>query len=392
MKNCFDVVIAGGAATGSALAYFLSASRSFKGSVLVIEKDSSYQKCATALSAASIRHQFSTVENIQMSQFGSEFLYGIGETLEVDGERPDVNFHEAGYLFLSTPEGYATLRENNALQRSLGAQIALLSDRQLQDKYSWLNVSDLAGGSLGLKGEGWLDAYGMMRAFRRKAMSQGVSYIENEVVQVHREGARVTGVTLNNGETVACGVFVNAAGTGAMKLARQADIELPIESRKRSVFYVTCPETVNDCPMLIDPSGAYIHPEGEGFICGIQPPADQDPECFDFDVQYPLFDELLWPILAHRVPAFEALRCEHSWAGHYDYCTFDQNVILGYHPDINNMVFANGFSGHGMQQSPAVGRALAELIEFGEYKSLNLKRLGWERVLNNQPIIEKNVW
>lgn len=392
MKNCFDVVIAGGAATGSALAYFLSASRSFKGSVLVIEKDSSYQKCATALSAASIRHQFSTVENIQMSQFGSEFLYGIGEILEVDGERPDVNFHEAGYLFLSTPEGYATLRENNALQRSLGAQIALLSDRQLQDKYSWLNVSDLAGGSLGLKGEGWLDAYGMMRAFRRKAMSQGVSYIENEVVQVHREGARVTGVTLNNGETVACGVFVNAAGTGAMKLARQAGIELPIESRKRSVFYVTCPETVNDCPMLIDPSGAYIHPEGEGFICGIQPPADQDPECFDFDVQYPLFDELLWPTLAHRVPTFEALRCEHSWAGHYDYCTFDQNVILGYHPDINNMVFANGFSGHGMQQSPAVGRALAELIEFGEYRSLNLKRLGWERVLNGQPIIEKNVW
>ncbi len=144
--------------------------------------------------------------------------------------------------------------------------------------------------------------------------------------------------------------------------------------------------------MVIDPSGAYFHPEGEGFIGGIQPPADQDPECFDYDVTHNLFDDLLWPILAERVPAFEALRCEHAWAGHYDYNTFDQNVILGHHPDIENMVYANGFSAHGMQQSPAVGRGLAELIEFGKYQSLDLSRMGWERILNNQPIVEQNVW
>lgn len=392
MNSQYDVVIIGGAATGSSLAYFLSASASFDGSILVIEKDASYQKCATALSAASIRHQFSTPENIQLSQFGTEFLRHFGDTLAVDGERPDVGFQEKGYLFLSTPGGETVMRENNALQRSLGADIILQTPAELKATWPWLNVDDLALGSYGVKGEGWLDAYGMMRAFRRKAVAQGVTYLEDEVVAINKTGRTVTGVTLKSGRHIACTTLVNAAGTGAAALSAQVGVVLPQESRKRSVFYFTCPEKITDCPMVIDPSGAYFHPEGEGFIGGIQPPQDQDPECFDYDVQHELFDELLWPILAARVPAFEALRCEHAWAGHYDYNTFDQNVILGYHPSVENMVYANGFSGHGMQQSPAVGRGLAELIEFGKYRSLDLSRMSWERVLNNQPIVEQNVW
>lgn len=392
MNSQYDVVIIGGAATGSSLAYFLSASASFDGSILVIEKDASYQKCATALSAASIRHQFSTPENIQLSQFGTEFLRHFGDTLAVDGERPDVGFQEKGYLFLSTPGGETVMRENNALQRSLGADIILKTPAELKATWPWLNVDDLALGSYGVKGEGWLDAYGMMRAFRRKAVAQGVTYLEDEVVAINKTGRTVTGVTLKSGRHIACTTLVNAAGTGAAALSAQVGVVLPQESRKRCVFYFSCPEKITDCPMVIDPSGAYFHPEGEGFIGGIQPPQDQDPECFDYDVQHELFDELLWPILAARVPAFEALRCEHAWAGHYDYNTFDQNVILGYHPSVENMVYANGFSGHGMQQSPAVGRGLAELIEFGKYRSLDLSRMSWERVLNNQPIVEQNVW
>jgi len=392
VNSQYDVVIIGGAATGSSLAYFLSASASFDGSILVIEKDASYQKCATALSAASIRHQFSTPENIQLSQFGTEFLRHFGDTLAVDGERPDVGFQEKGYLFLSTPGGETVMRENNALQRSLGADIILKTPAELKATWPWLNVDDLALGSYGVKGEGWLDAYGMMRAFRRKAVAQGVTYLEDEVVAINKTGRTVTGVTLKSGRHIACTTLVNAAGTGAAALSAQVGVVLPQESRKRCVFYFSCPEKITDCPMVIDPSGAYFHPEGEGFIGGIQPPQDQDPECFDYDVQHELFDELLWPILAARVPAFEALRCEHAWAGHYDYNTFDQNVILGYHPSVENMVYANGFSGHGMQQSPAVGRGLAELIEFGKYRSLDLSRMSWERVLNNQPIVEQNVW
>lgn len=143
--------------------------------------------------------------------------------------------------------------------------------------------------------------------------------------------------------------------------------------------------------MVIDPSGAYFRPEGEGYICGIAPPEDQDPECHDFDVQHALFDEVLWPTLAARVPGFEALRVQRSWAGHYDMNTFDHNVILGPHPAVDNLLFANGFSGHGMQQSPAVGRALSELVTYGAYRTLDLRAFGWQRVLDQKPLREINV-
>src|SRR3546814_17808595 len=90
--------------------------------------------------------------------------------------------------------------------------------------------------------------------------------------------------------------------------------------------------------MVIDPSGAYFRPEGKGFIGGISPEEQNDPECFDFDVQHELFDEVLWPLLAARVPAFEAIRCTNSWAGHSDMNTVDHNVIIGAHPDVENML------------------------------------------------------
>lgn len=392
----FDVVIAGGAAIGSAAAYFLTADRDFDGSVAVLEPDPSYRQCATTLSAASIRHQFSTPENIRMSQFGTEFLRRAADLLAVGERRPDVSFHEGGYLFLATPEGIATLRENHALQRSLGADIALLDPPALAGRYPWLNVSDLSGGTLGLSGEGWLDAYGLLQGLRHKAVAQGARYLPRRVTGLRCRRQRVTGATLDDGTTLSCGALINAAGTGAAALARFAGIELPVQARKRSVFYIQCPQTLPGCPMVIDPSGAYFRPEGPGFIAGIAPPDDQDPECLDFEcldfeVQDALFDDRLWPLLAARVPAFEALRCVRSWAGHYDMNMLDQNVILGPHPAMDNLYFANGFSGHGMQQSPAIGRALSELIAHGRFQTLDLGRLGWQRILDHRPIIEKNV-
>ena len=177
----------------------------------------------------------------------------------------------------------------------------------------------------------------------------------------------------------------------AAALARSAGIHLPVQSRKRCVFFFSTPAQVSQCPLVIDPSGAYFRPEGSGFICGISPPEAQDPECFDFEVQHGLFDDVLWPLLAARVPAFEAARVRNAWAGHYDVNTLDHNVILGAHPVVDNLLFANGFSGHGMQQSAAVGRALSELVTFGGYRTLDLSALGWARVIDNRPLLEANV-
>lgn len=387
----YDVVIMGGAAVGSAAAYFLTADPSFNGTVLVIEQDLSYQQCATALSAASIRHQFSTPENIMMSQFGTEFLRNFGAQLEVDGQQPDAAFHEGGYLFLASPTGMDVLRANHTIQKALGVDVALLEPAQLHARFPWLNTEDLAGGSLGLSGEGWLDAYGMMQGMRKKAIAQGARWLQGKVIGIEREGQRATGVTLADNTRIQCDFLINAAGTGATRLARQAGIHLPVQSHKRCVFYVQCPTQLPGCPMVIDPSGAYFRPEGPGFIAGISPDPENDPECEDFDVSHELFDDVLWPLLANRVPAFEALRNTRSWAGHYDMNTLDQNVIIGAHPDVGNLLFANGFSGHGMQQSPAVGRALSELVVHGQFQTLDLSRLGWDRVLKDEPLIEVNV-
>ena len=386
-----DVIIMGGAAIGSSTAYFLASQADFKGSVLVVEKDFTYEKCATTLSAASIRHQFSTPNNIQMSQFGTQFIKNIADYLSVEGQAPEVGFQEGGYLFLATDAGRNILESNHRVQRSLNVDVALLSPAQLQKRFPWMNTDDLSAGSLGLSGEGWLDAYGLMIGFRRKAISLGVAYQQAQVMSINREGRQIKSVSLSDGSTVDCSVVINAAGTGARSLAQSAGITLPVESRKRCIFHFTSSAQITHCPLVIDPSGAYFRPEGNGFICGISPPEDRDPECFDFDVQHALFDEVLWPLLAARVPGFEAARVQNAWAGHYDLNTVDHNVILGAHPDLDNLLFANGFSGHGMQQSPAVGRALSELVTYGEYRTLNLSPLGWQRILENRPLLEVNV-
>ena len=391
MAETFDVVIVGGAAVGSAAAYFLAANPDFHGSILVLEQDFSYQKCATTLSAASIRHQFSTPGNIRMSQFGTDFIRSIGTTLAVEGEAPDVGFIEAGYLFLATTAGADVLRTNHAVQTALGADIALLSAQALATRFPWLDTADLAGGAYGLSGEGWLDAYALLQAFRRKAISLGATYRQARAVRLVREGRRIIAVELADGTRVECGSVINAAGTGAPALARAAGIDLPVQSRKRCVFHFTSPATLPDCPLVIDPTGAYFRPEGTGFICGIAPPETDDPECFDFDVTHTLFDEVLWPTLAARVPQFEAARLQHAWAGHYDVNTLDHNVIVGAHPEVENLLFANGFSGHGLQQSPAVGRALSELVTHGTWQTLDLSAFGWQRVIDNCPLLEVNV-
>lgn len=386
-----DVAIVGGGVVGSAVAYFLATDAGFKGSITVVERDPTYQRSATALSAASIRQQFSTPENIEMSLFGAEFIRSVNRTLSVDAEAPDLTFVEGGYLFLATPSGVDVLKENHEVQRRHGADVALLDPTALQARFPWLNVDDLAMGSLGLSGEGWFDAYTLMQAFRRKAIALGVEYVAADVAGMTCAGGQVQSVDLSDGSSVSCGVVVNAAGPYASDVATMAGLELLVRPRKRCVFVFDCRTPIGPTPLVIDPSGVYFRPEGQGFIGGVSPPADQDPDTHDFGVDHHLFDEVVWPALAHRVEAFGAIKLLRSWAGHYAYNVLDQNAVLGPHPELSNFYFANGFSGHGLQQAPAVGRGIAELISHGSYQTLDLSRLSFERLLTGQLIVERNV-
>ncbi|WP_186120107.1 NAD(P)/FAD-dependent oxidoreductase [Burkholderia gladioli] len=385
------IVIIGGGVIGSAVAYFLRAADPSV-AVTVIERDPTYARSSSALSAASIRQQFSTPLSIRMSLFGIEFLRELGERLAIDGARPSIDLHEGGYLFLATPAGEATLRENHALQLAEGAQIRYLEREALAAGFPWLNVEDLAAGCYGERGEGWFDGYGLVQALRKKAQSLGARYLASEAVDLVREGRRITHVATADGERHACDTVVNAAGAWARRIAELAGVEIPVFARRRSIFNVSSPARLERCPLLIDPSGVYFRPEGRTYLCGTSPAPDRDPDDLPLDeVDHALFDEVIWPTLAHRVPGFEALRVENCWSGYYEYNVFDHNAIIGYHPEVENCIFANGFSGHGLQQGPATGRGVSELILHGRYTTLDLSELDWTRVLENRPIVEKNV-
>lgn len=290
-----------------------------------------------------------------MSVFGANFIKNVDKHLSVDGQAPALSFREGGYLFLAAND--KAMFENTVLQKEHGANVALLNPQQLKERFPWLHTDDITCGSLGLSNEGWLDAYALLQGFKTKARALGADYIRADVTALQREKNRISGVQLDTGSVLKAGHVINAAGPRAGDLAALVGIALPVRPRKRQVFVFSSEDKITGSPLIIDPSGVYWRPEGSHFICGNSPPEHQDPDCYDFEVDYDQFEQVLWPALAARVPAFERIKLIRAWAGHYDYNTWDQNAILGPHPDLPNFVFANGFSGHGLQHSPAAGRA-----------------------------------
>jgi sarcosine oxidase len=388
-----DVVIVGGAIVGSSVARFLAGRDDWDGRIVVVERDPTYRTSSTTLSAASIRLQFSTPVNIAISQFGIELIKNLDAWLGVAGEDPpEVDFVEGGYLFLATEAGRGALEANYAVQRSLGAPVALLEPAELALRFPWLNVDDLAAGSLGLADEGWFDAYALLQAFRRKARSLGVEYLAGEVTGLERDGGRIVAARLGDGSRIACDWLVNAAGPRAATVAEMAGLELPVRPRKRHVYHFDCRTRVEGAPLTIDPSGVYFRPESPAYIGGYSPrEGEPDPDTLDLVSDRTPFEEVVWPALARRVPAFEAIRLMDTWAGHYAVNTFDHNALLGPHPEVPNFLFANGFSGHGLQQAPAVGRGLAEWIATGAYRTIDLEPLAYRRIIEGRPLRELNV-
>lgn len=400
MKDSYDVVIVGGAVIGSAIAYFLTANPDFTGSVLVVERDPTYLKAATALSSSSIRTQFSNPINVMVSQFGSAFIRTFAETMQVGDDKPDLNFHPGGYLFLAnTAEQEKTLRENHAVQIACGADVVLWDRDELARAFPHLRVEDIRLASYGRSGEGWFNNTGLMYGFKAKARAQGAEYVADEVVAIGRAGDRVTSVTLKSGATVKAGTVVNASGPRAALTARMAGLDVPVEPRKRTVFVFDCartPEgtaTVNQgrLPLMIDPSGVFCRPEGKFFLSSCAPVEDPAVDWDDFEPRYEEFEEMIWPTLAERSEAFEAIKVVNQWAGHYDFNVLDHNMIVGRDPVVTNFVYANGYSGHGLQQGPAAGRGVSELIIYGGFRTVDLTEVGYERIVENRPFPEKAV-
>lgn len=386
------VVIVGGGAIGSSSAYHLASNNRFHGEITVVERDPTYARASSMLSASGIRQQFSTPVSIRMSQYGLGFIRDAARALAVDGDAPLLAFKEHGYLFLASEAGAEVLRDNVALQRREGADIALLDPAGLSAQFPWLSTDGLAAGAFGASGEGSFDGPAMLQALRRRARALGVRYVAQPATGFVRAGDAVTGVVLADGAVLDCDVAVVSAGAWSGQVASWLGIAMPVVPRKRMVYVIACREKLPRCPLVIDPTGNWFRQEGEFFLCGRSPgEGEPDPDEPPLDVTEDMFFEYVWPALAARVPAFELLKISSSWAGYYELNLFDHNGIVGRHPAVANVVFAAGFSGHGMQHSPATGRGVSELVLDGGFSTLDLSPLGWARLIENRPMWEKNV-
>ncbi|KAJ04200.1 FAD-binding oxidoreductase [Sulfitobacter mediterraneus] len=392
----YDVVIVGGAIMGSSAAWFLSKDKDFDGRILVVERDPTYQNSSTMHTNSCMRQQFSTQLNVKISQFAAEFVKNLREYMGGDTRVPDLGIRSFGYMYLADNDGFAdVLRENQKIQHAAGAATQLMTRDEIAQAYPFYNLDDIVLGSINLVDEGYWDGTAVFDCQRRAAKEAGVEYIQNEVVAITKNaaGTQVESVTLSSGEIVSCGQVLNASGPRANRTAQMAGIEIPVEPRKRFTWIFTAEKPLDrDLPLTIDPSGVHVRENGGGTYqagghADIDPAVDFD----DFAMDHSIWENHIWPTLATRIPQFEAIKVQSEWAGHYSYNTFDHNAILGPHDEVSNFFFLNGFSGHGLQQSPAMGRGTAEIMLHGNYKTLDLSEFHFNRIGQNRPVSEKAV-
>lgn len=390
--SVYDVVIIGGAMIGSSVAWWTARNPDFRGRILVIERDPTYEFCSTSHTNSCIRQQFGSEINIRISQFGAQFIKNF-KTFMDDPEAPEIALHAFGYLYLAdTPAFAEVLRVNQRMQASLGAGTRILTPDQIAEAWPFYDLDGIILGSHNPLDEGYFDGGTIFDWFRRKARALGAEYIRNEVTGITRDGGRVTDVTLASGETIGAGTVINASGPRANVTARMAGLEIPVEPRRRYTFVFDAAEQLpKDLPLTIDPLGVHMRTDGRYYMAGCPPDDDPAVAFDDFAMDHGIWEEKLWPAIASRVPAFERVKVINSWVGHYAYNTLDQNAIVGPHPEVSNFIFVNGFSGHGLQQSPAMGRGVSELIVHGGYRSLDLSPLGYERIAANSPLLERAV-
>lgn len=391
----YDVVIVGGAMYGSSVAWFLASNPDFDGSILVVERDPTYEFASTSHTNSCIRQQFSNEINVRVSQFGAEFIKNFRGFMGGDPRVPDVVLQSFGYLYLADTEDFAaSLRESQAVQAACGAGTKILSAEEIKRDYPFYNVDDIVCGSHNLVDEGYFDGNTMFDWWKRSARERGAEYLTNEVVAMTRNAAgnRVESVTLKSGDVVSCGTVVNASGPRAILTSRMAGIEIPVEPRKRYTFIFDAETPLDrDLPLTIDPSGVHMRTDGAYYLAGCPPDDDPAVDYDDFVQDHGIWEEKAWPTIAARIPQFEAIKLVNSWVGHYAFNTFDHNAILGPHTEVSNFSFVNGFSGHGFQQSPAMGRGTSELITYGEYRTLDLTPFDYARIAENRPFVEQAV-
>ena len=396
IHKTYDIILVGGGIMGASSAWFLSKNSDFSGRILVIEKDFSYKFSSTSHTNSCLRQQFSSALNIRISQFAADFIKNFKKYMGKDSCVPEIKLQNFGYMYLAqTQEMADTLQENYEVQVANGAGTKLLAPEEISKAYPFYFLDDIILGSHNKIDEGYWDSWTVFEWLRRSSRHMGVEYIQNEAVAINlgSKGKKVLSVTLRTGEKVSCEYLVNASGTRAIETAKMAGIKIPVEPRKRYSWVFSAESPLDrELPLTIDPSGIHFRSDGpKTYLAGGIGDVDPKVDYTDFAMESDLWLNKVWPVILHRIPQFSALKIINEWVGHYAYNYFDQNAIVGAHSYVSNFIFLNGFSGHGLQQAPAMGRAISELLVYGEYRSLDMSPFSYHRIERGEKFIEKAI-
>jgi FAD-dependent oxidoreductase domain-containing protein 1 len=390
LNKSYDIVIIGGGIIGSSIAYNLM-NDGFDGSVLVIEKDPTYQFASTTLSAGGVREQFSLPENIKISQYGIRIFEHFDDLMAVDGEKAHADFKQHGYLFLANETNWPMIHKNYEIQKSMGAKVSLLCVDEIKNRIPHIMTDGLVGGAFGSR-DGSLDPYGAMQGYKKKGKKLGVNYLYEEVTDIEVTRKKIETITTDKGTHIPCGIVVNAAGPSASIVGKMAGIDLPVDP-VRKMAYVFDPKKKFDyeLPLVIETDGLlyFRHESGKTILTGKSIP--DEPIGFNFEWDRDYYMDVVWPQLAERIPVFDTARLIRGWAGHYAMNRLDGNAIVGRFGDIDGLYGAVGFSGHGLQQAPAMGKCLSELIQFGKYQTIDLSCFSFDRFRTGRLVFEDEI-
>jgi len=381
-----DIVIIGGSIMGSSIAYHLSLTGR-AGNVCVIEPDPDYEWAAAPRSSGGVRLMHGLLENIEMSRYGRQVYKNFAKLMDVDGLPGSFDFLEHGYLYLvAGSAGVKEAEKSWKLQTGHGVPNDLLDRNELSNRFPSMQVDDVDAAIHGPQ-DGFIDPLAAISGFRRKAINMGVKYIKDKVTDIQFADGLARVVVLESGEKISGDIFINAAGAWGPDICAMVGMKVPVKPLSRNTFYFEIRGKVETMPLTKDPGGIVFRQEGAGFTTGL---TDTDvPFGFNWEVDHDQFENRFWPVLAHRVPAFEALQVKRAWAGHYAYNYLDGNTIIGkWIGGLDNFYIATGFTGAGLQKGPAIGRAMAELILDGRFQTIDLTRMSYQRVIDEKPLFE----
>ena len=377
MEKTADVVVIGGGVVGVSIAYHLALKKA--GKIILLEKGQ-LGEGSTSRCVGGIRVQFSTEINIR---FSLEALKTFEHFEEEFGVNPE--FRRIGYLFLATtPVEMKVFEGNKGLQAKFGIPVELLETDEIRQRWPYLRTDDVLGGTY-CPLDGYAGPSEVLSGFVAGAKREGAKIYEGmEATGISLKGSRVSGVRTKDGE-ISTPVIVNAGGPFAASVGEMAGVKVPVKPLRRQVF-VTAPFQLTDqtIPLTIDfHRGWYFRKEVDGLL--LSGPLDREPS-FNLGVDYDAMAEAAENAM-YRVPLLEKARIARGWAGLYEISP-DNHAILGPFPGLEGFFLANGFSGHGFQHSPAVGKVIAELIAEGKAKTIDISALSIERFEKGELILE----